>query len=147
VLAGAGVAISVALLGLLGGGLDLLTLFVGFAPTCLLVFTLPEAPVSQPSAVIGGQLTASAVGVVIGFLLPVTWWSIALTAGMAVVAMALLRVLHPPAVANAVIASMSGAGWMFLLTPALTASVLIVVVAVVWHRVMRTRYPQITRLR
>lgn len=39
-----GVALVVALLGLLGGAVDLTLLFLGFAPSCLLVYLLPEAP-------------------------------------------------------------------------------------------------------
>lgn len=146
-LASGGVGIGVALLGLLGDRVDLFTLFIGFAPSCLLVFTLPEAPVSQPSAVVGGQLSSSLVGVLAGFVLPSEWWSAAIAAALAVLTMAVLRMLHPPAVANAVIACTTGAGWAFLLMPVLAASLLIVVVALIWHRVTRTSYPHIARLR
>lgn len=145
--AAVGVAGTVAVLGALGGVFDLFALFVGFAPTCVLVFALPEAPVSQPSAVIGGQLSAALVGVVTGLTLPASWWSAALAAGLAFAAMALLRVLHPPAVANAVIASFTGAGWTFLLIPVLAASATIVALAILWHRATRTQYPHVVPLR
>lgn len=141
VLASLGVAVIVGVLGLLDETVDLLPLFVGFAPSCLLVFVLPEAPVSQPPAVIGGQLVASLVGVAGAFVLPVNWWSIALVAGCSVGAMAVLRIIHPPAIANTVLAFVTGAGWMFLLVPVLAASTAIVAVALVWHRCTGTRYP------
>ncbi|WP_336990930.1 HPP family protein [Leucobacter sp. VD1] len=141
VLAALGVAVVVAMLGLLGESVALLPLFVGFAPTCMLVFALPEAPVSQPAAVIGGQLVAALVGVAGALVLPVHWWSIALVAGCPVAAMAVLRIIHPPAIANTVLAFVTGAGVMFLLVPVLAASTAIVAVALVWHRCTGTRYP------
>lgn len=146
-LASLGAAIAVALLGLLGDWIGVIALFVGFAPSCLLVFTLPEAPVSQPPAVIGGHFVASAVGVLAGQLLPVAPWSIALAVGVAIVGMAVARILHPPAVGNTVIAMVTGPGWIFLLIPALSASMLIVVVGILWHRLTRTQYPVTVSLR
>ncbi len=141
VFAAFGVALLVALLGLFGDAVDLTLLFLGFAPSCLLVFLLPEAPVSQPSAVVGGHVVSALVGVGAAALLPLSWWSAALAAGVATGAMALLRIIHPPAVATAVVALASGAGWMFLLLPALAAPVLIVVVALLYHRLTGVQYP------
>ncbi|MCW2289088.1 HPP family protein [Leucobacter luti] len=137
----AGIALLVALLGLLGRADDHIALFLGFAPSCLLVFLLPEAPVSQPAAVIGGSVVSAVVGVIAAYTLPFTWWSAALAAAVATVAMAALRIIHPPAVAVAVIALSTGADWMFLLLPALAAPVLVVVTALVWHRLSGVRYP------
>lgn len=136
-----GIALLVGLLGLIGRADDHIALFLGFAPSCLLVFLLPEAPVSQPTAVIGGCVTSAFVGVVAAYLLPFTWWTAALTAAVATLAMALLRIIHPPAVAMAVIALSESADWWFVLQPALLASGVIVVAALVWHRVTGVRYP------
>lgn len=147
VLAALGVALIVAVLGLIGDTVGIMVLFVGFAPSCLLVFTLPEAPVSQPIAVLGGQLVSSAIGIAIGQLLSASWWSIALGAGLAVAAMVLLRIIHPPAVANTVVAIATGASWSFLLLPVLAASLAIVLVALIWHRLTGTRYPVSVPLR
>ncbi|WP_125098606.1 HPP family protein [Leucobacter chromiireducens] len=140
-LAALGVALAVALLGLLGDTVDLTLLFLGFAPSCLLVYLLPEAPVSQPSAVIGGHVVSAMVGVGAALVAPMAWWSAALVAGLATAAMAVARIIHPPAVATAVVALATGAGWQFLLLPALAAPVLIVAVALVVHRVTGVQYP------
>nr|WP_237465047.1 HPP family protein [Leucobacter luti] len=137
----AGVALLVGLLGIVGGSVDRIALFLGFAPSCLLVYLLPEAPVSQPIAVVGGHLVSALVGVLAVQLLPFSWWSAALAAGVATAAMALLRVIHPPAVATAVVALVIGADWMFLLLPALVAPVLIVGLALGYHRLTGVQYP------
>ncbi|GAA1314575.1 HPP family protein [Leucobacter albus] len=141
-LASLGTGGAVALLGALGTSMDLTLLFLGFAPSCLLVFALPEAPVSQPIAVVGGHLVSAAVGLGVGAIPHTGWWegalasalAGALAAALSVVAMLVLRVLHPPAVANAVVVCVTGAGWSYLFAPVLMSALVIVAVAMVWHR-------------
>lgn len=155
VLAALGTGGAVALLGMLGTSMDLTLLFLSFAPSCLLVFALPEAPVSQPTAVVGGHMLSAAVGLGIGAIPHAGWWegatasalAAALAASLAVVGMLVFRVLHPPAVANAVVVCVTGAGWSYLFAPVLLASILIVVTALVWHRFTGGVYPHRTRLR
>lgn len=147
VLASLGVAVTVALLGLVGDVVGMFVVLIGFAPSALLVFALPEAPVSQPAAVVGGHMVSSVIGVLCGLLLSAAWWSVAIAAGVAVAAMMLLRMVHPPAVANAVIAAATGAGWMFLVMPVLSASLIIVIAGMIWHRVSRTQYPHAPSMR
>lgn len=136
-----GIVVLVGLLGVVGRADDHIALFLGFAPSCVLVFLLPEAPVSQPVPVIGGCLTSACVGIIAAYTVPFTWWTAALTAGAATLVMALLRIIHPPAVAMAVIALSESADWLFLVRPALIASVLIVGAALLWHRIFGVRYP------
>lgn len=142
-----GVGVTVAVLGLVGDVVGMFVVFIGFAPSALLVFALPEAPVSQPTAVVGGHLLSTAVGIVCGLLLPGTWWSVAIASAVAVSGMMLLRIVHPPAVANAAIAAATGATWMFLLVPVLAAALLIVVIGMVWHRLSGRQYPHPSSIR
>lgn len=140
-LAALGAALVLAVLGLVGTASGSMLLFVAFAPSCLLVCVLPEAPVSHPIAVVGGHGVSAAAGIVVGLLCPPEWWSFALSVGVAIAAMAALRVIHPPAVGTTVIALSTGAGWSFLLLPVLPAAFLIVVLGVIWHRFTGSRYP------
>ncbi|UTX53328.1 HPP family protein [Leucobacter aridicollis] len=150
-----GTGAAVALLGALGTSMDLTLLFLGFAPSCLLVFALPEAPVSQPIAVVGGHMVSAAVGLGVGAIPHTGWWNGelasalagALAAALSVVAMLVLRVLHPPAVANAVVVCVTGAGWSYLVAPVLLSAVSIVVIALVWHRITGATYPHRSAIR
>lgn len=154
-LAALGTGGAVALLGALGTSMDLTLLFLGFAPSCLLVFALPEAPVSQPTAVVGGHVVSAAVGLGIGAIPHTGWWdgelasalAGALAAALAVVAMLVLRVLHPPAVANAVVVCVTGAGWSYLVAPVLVSSLVIVAAALLWHRFTGGVYPHRSAIR
>lgn len=140
-LATLGISLSLGVLALLGESVDLLLLFAGFAPTCLLVFGLPEAPVSQPPSVVAGQVIAAFIGVLTALVFPVAWWSVALAVGVAFAAMAVLRVVHPPAVANTVLAFTAGLGWSYVFVTVLIGSIAIVIVGSVWHRFTGSQYP------
>ncbi|WP_153006547.1 HPP family protein [Leucobacter sp. G161] len=154
-LAAIGTGGAVAVLGALGSSMDLTLLFLGFAPSCLLVFALPEAPVSQPTAVVGGHMVSAAIGLGIGAIPHSGWWdgelasalAGALAAALSVVAMLVLRVLHPPAVANAVVVCVTGAGWSYLFAPVLLSSIVIVAAAMIWHRFSGGTYPHRSTIR
>ncbi|SDS18235.1 HPP family protein [Paraoerskovia marina] len=140
-LAGSGAATAIAVLGLLGSLGPVALLAAPFGATCVLVFALPAAPLSQPANVVGGHLVTTACGLAVLTLAPVTWWSTAIAVGAGVSAMVALRLTHPPAGANPVIVMSAAVGWEFLVAPVLVGSVLLVLVAVVFHRATSTAYP------
>lgn len=123
-------------------------LMAPFGATCVLLFSVPASPLSQPANVVGGHLVAALVGLIMLAFLPVAWWSMALAVGLAIALMALLRVTHPPAGANPLVmllaANSAGEapGVDFLLFPVLSGSILLVLLAVLVHRLPpRTPYP------
>ena len=69
-------------------------------------------------------------------------WALGLALGTAVAVMFATRTVHAPAGSNPVIVFMTQPDWSFLLAPTLLGAVGIVLVAVVFHRVVRPgRYP------
>jgi CBS-domain-containing membrane protein len=140
-LAGIGGAIVIAVLAAVTELSGSVLLAGSFGATCVLVFSLPEAPVSQPVNVVAGHLLTTTCGLVALTLLPVTWWSIALAVGVSIAAMAALRVTHPPAGANPIVVMTAGATWGYLLFPMLVGAVVIVVIGLVFHRLTGTAYP------
>lgn len=140
--AGLGGAIAIAVVAMMNDLSDALWLMAPFGATCVLLFSVPSSPLSQPINVIGGHVLSTAIGVAAFALLPVTWWSMALAVGVAIAAMAALRVTHPPAGADPLVVMSLGAGAHFILFPALTGSVALVLIAIVIHRIARvTAYP------
>lgn len=133
--AGIGGAVAIAAVAMLSDLSHALWLMAPFGATCVLLFSVPASPLSQPINVIAGHVLSTAVGVVAVALLPVTWWSMALAVGIAIAAMAALRVTHPPAGADPLVVMSMGAGAHFILFPALTGSVLLVLIAIVIHRI------------
>lgn len=148
--AGVGGAVAIAIVALLSDASGVMWLMAPFGATCVLLFSVPASPLSQPANVVGGHFISTLIGLVVLATLPLTWWSMALAVGLAIAAMAALRITHPPAGADPLVVMMAGAGagagvgvgFDFLLFPTLTGAVTLVAVAAVVHRIApKTPYP------
>jgi CBS-domain-containing membrane protein len=114
-----------------------------FGASCVLLFSFPDNPFSQPRNVIGGHFISSLTGLVFLLLLGSTWWSMALALASAIAFMHLTRTVHPPAGSNPVIIMLASPGWGFLVTPTLVGAVILVAVALVFNNTdERIRYPR-----
>lgn len=141
VLAGAGAALALAALGLMGFLTSGLWLIAPFGASCVLLFAAPSAVLSQPVNLVGGHLIAAMIALVLVAFAPGHVWLAAVAAGLAISAMVLLRVVHPPAGATALVAYLTQADWTFFFVPALAGSLLLVVFACGWHRMIGGTYP------
>jgi len=123
-----------------------LLLMAPFGASCVLLFSLPSSPLSQPINLIGGHLVSSIVGILLYHLLPLEWWSLGLAVGLSISTMAMLRITHPPAGADPLVIFMGGFGWEYLIFPVVTGSVLLVLLAWVFHKLPpNTKYPIIIK--
>ena len=117
-------------------------LMAPFGATCVLLFSLPASPLSQPVNVIAGHLISTAIGLLLHTLLPDQWWSLGIAVGLAIAAMAAFRVTHPPAGADPLVVFFENAGWDYLVFPVALGSVALVLVAWLFHRIPpRADYP------
>ncbi len=117
-------------------------LMAPFGATCVLLFSVPTSPLSQPANVVGGHVVSTLIGFAVLSLLPVTWWSMALAVGLAIAAMAALRITHPPAGADPLVVLAAAPGIGFVLFPALIGSLALVTIATLYHRMPpRMAYP------
>ncbi|MBI3446873.1 MAG: HPP family protein, partial [Magnetospirillum sp.] len=111
--------------------------------SAVLVFGMPESPLSQPASVIASHLLATSVGLAFDHLLPGGGWiAMAMAVAVVMVLLAGLRLTHPPAGADPLVVMMAHPGWSFLVMPVLVGTVILVVVAVLVHRLPpRATYP------
>jgi CBS-domain-containing membrane protein len=117
-------------------------LMAPFGATCVLLFSVPNSPLSQPANVIGGHLVSTTIGLLLHMLLPVEWWSLGLAVGLAITAMAVLRVTHPPAGADPLVVYFDNPGWGYLGFPVAFGSLALVLIAWMFHRLpARVVYP------
>ena len=157
----AGATLSERLIACVGAGLGLaLTYIAGtLAPhgtlpaivaplgaSAVLVFAVPASPLAQPWPVIGGNTISALIGVAIWRLIPDPTVAAGLAVAAAILAMSLLRCLHPPGGAAALTAVIGGAavheaGWSFALVPVALNSVALVVAGLAFHRLTRRSYP------
>lgn len=140
--------------GLIGGFLTIFTLVVltnmtsalwfmaPFGASCVLVFGVWNAPLSQPRNVIGGHFVSTLVGLAVYYIGGNGPWAIGLAVGLAIAVMMLTKTTHPPAGADPLVVIMGGYSWSYLITPVLIGSIVIVLFALLINNVRNNReYP------
>ncbi len=117
--------------------------------SAVLVFAVPQGPLSQPWPLIGGNLLSAAVGVSCYHLylwhwLPSIFITAGVAVGLAIGLMLLTRTLHPPGGASALVGgdAIHALGYHYLLTPVLLNVLVIFTVALIFNNFFYwRRYP------
>lgn len=131
---GIGGVVSIAAIAWLSVLTDSLLLMAPFGASCVLLFSVPNSPLSQPINVIGGHLVSTTIGILLFQFLPSEWWSLGLAVGLSITAMAILRITHPPAGADPLVVFFGAFGWEYLVFPVVTGSVLLTLLAWFFHK-------------
>ncbi|MEO7400472.1 MAG: HPP family protein [Polaromonas sp.] len=113
--------------------------------SAVLVFAVPASPMAQPWAVVGGNTLSALVGIagVHGvYLLGSPELAAALAVASAVALMLVLRCLHPPGGATALMMVLGGIGEpMFAFYPVMLNSILLVAAGILYNNATRRTYP------
>ena len=133
---------AIAALTLLSDLTGMMLLMAPFGATCVLLFSMPSSPLSQPANVIGGHLVSTSIGILIHSLIPSFWWAMALAVGLSIGVMAALRVIHPPAGADPIVVFIENLDVSYLIFPVGVGSIILVFLAWAFHSVSPvTDYP------
>ncbi|WP_394235120.1 HPP family protein [Niallia oryzisoli] len=110
--------------------------------TCLLVFAIHEGPFSQPLPVIGGHFISTFAALSIWSLFGKSPVIIGVTLAIAVFLMFILKLVHPPAAASAVVAINTQPGWDYLFI-IIFCSILVIAISILYNNLFKTRqYPK-----
>lgn len=110
--------------------------------SAVLVFTAPASPLAQPWPVVAGNTLSALVGVLCAQALPEPLLAAALAVGLAILLMMLLRCLHPPGGAVALLMVLAHEpSWSFAVFPVLTNSALLVLAGMVYNSLSGHPYP------
>jgi CBS domain-containing membrane protein len=118
----------------------------------VLLFAVPQGPMSQPWAFAGGHLISAFIGISCAKIIADPSVAAASAVGLAITVMYLSRCLHPPGAACALAAVVSGQavldmGYQFLLTPVLINVVVLLAWAMVINNILPKRcYPNTLKL-
>jgi CBS-domain-containing membrane protein len=136
--------IAISILAMLGSLVTDPLVIASFASSCIILFSFPWRPASQPVNIIGGYLVSSVVSYVLIVLISHEWWMIGITLGTIIFLMIYFRIIHPPAGAIPIIFMNDPTlDWHFILFPILTGSVLLVAIACFVHRIpVAYKYPK-----
>lgn len=117
-------------------------LMAPFGATSVLIFGVPDSPLAQPRNVIGGNLVAAIISLIILHLFGSNPWVMGLAVATTIGMMQFTGTVHPPSGAVALVVMMTNPSWQFLLTPALEGSIILVFCAVVFNNLAEERsYP------
>jgi len=118
-------------------------LMASLGASALLVFALPQSPLAQPWAVIGGNTLSALVGITCAHftILPIAI-ALALAASLSILGMFILRCLHPPAAAVALIAVLGHVlHFRYAFFPVMVDSILLIVAGAVYANLTGKAYP------
>ena len=104
-------------------------LMASLGASALLVFALPGSPMAQPWAVIAGNSLSAVIGITTFILIPEPLLAMPIAASLSILGMFILRCLHPPAAAVALIVVLGHISqYRYAFFPVLIDSVLLVLV-------------------
>ena len=128
--------------------IDNVFLIGSFGASSVLIFGAIQSPLAQPRNLVGGHVISAIIGVTIYKTLPnILWITAPLAVSLSIVMMQITKTLHPPGGAAALIAiigtdKIKQLGYWYVLTPVLTGTLILLIVALVFNNLTPNRkYP------
>ncbi len=119
-----------------------------FGASSVLVYGAIQSPLAQPRNLIFGHVISAIIGVTVYKVLPdILWLTAPLSVALSIVCMQITKTLHPPGGATALIAvigseKIKALGYFYVLSPVLTGSLILLIVALIFNNVTSHRkYP------
>jgi CBS-domain-containing membrane protein len=110
--------------------------------SCLLIFAAHAGPFSQPRHIMGGHFIATITALTIWDIFGRSHVTMAITLAVVLFLMLILKMVHPPAAASAMVAINTQAGWGFLLTIVI-CSLILLAISVFYNNLFKERqYPK-----
>lgn len=151
VIACVGAVLGIAAATYAGTGLDDVVaatpyLFASIGASAVLVFAVPASPLAQPWPVVGGNVISALVGIATLHLIDDPYAAGPIAVGGAILAMSLLRCLHPPGGGTALVPILGGTaitslGYSFAFTTVAINAVALVLAGWCFHRFTHHSYP------
>ncbi len=114
--------------------------------SAVILFSASSSPFAQPWSVLGGNLVAATIGISLGASALPTVAAAVLAVCLAIACLFLLRCMHPPSCALAMVAAIGGPGiselGYGLLVPVGFNSALLIAAALVYNNLTRHPYPK-----
>jgi CBS-domain-containing membrane protein len=118
-------------------------LVFSFGSSALILFVFHDSEFAQPKNIFFGHLISIIIGILINKLIGVSFVSLGLSVGICVSVMMYLRIIHPPAAANPLIALFADVSYDFILFPIMTGSITLILVSFLINRfILRRKYPK-----
>ena len=114
-----------------------------FGATVFLVFVLYELETAQPKNIFFGHLISIIVGIVLNELMGLSFYSLGISVGLAVILMVYFKVMHPPAASNPLVAITMDLSFDFIIFPVIVGTLLIIILSIFINKfILGRNYPK-----
>ena len=118
-------------------------LMFSFGATVFLVFVLYDLDTAQPKNIFFGHLISMLVGIIFNEFLGLSFYTLGLSVGVAVILMIYLKSMHPPAASNPIVALFMDLSFDYILFPVIAGSIFIILSAILINRfILKRNYPK-----
>ena len=118
-------------------------LIFSFGSTTLIVLVFYESEFAQPANILFGHLLGIIVGILFNEFVGISFISLGLSVGITITMMMYLKIIHPPAAANPLIALFADVSLGYIIFPVLVGSVVIIFLTVLINKIiLRRHYPK-----
>ena len=119
-----------------------LWLVASFGSTAVVVFGYPSNEFAQPKNIFFGHLLTTFVGIIFVTFFEVSFISIGLAAGIAIMLMIAFKVTHPPAGGNPIAVMIGGVSFPFLVFPIMAGAITIIIGGIIYNSlILKRKYP------
>lgn len=123
------------------GGIDE-WLMASLGASALLVFALPGSPMAQPWAVIAGNTISALIGITCFYFIGQPLLALPAAAALSILGMFILRCLHPPAAAVALIVVLGHiTNYRYAFFPVMVDSILLILAGAAYSNLTGKPYP------
>ena len=118
-------------------------LVFSFGSSALIVFVFYDSEFAQPRNIFLGHLISIIVGILVNELMGISFLSLGLSVGICVSVMIYLKIVHPPAAANPLIALFADVSYDFIFFPIITGSIMLILISFLINKfVLKRKYPK-----
>ena len=113
-----------------------------FGASVVLITALPTSPLARPRNIFFCYLISASAGIIIGATMGVTFYTIGIAVGLAILFMMLTDRLHPPAGGNPILVMISGTVLDYNVLPLAVGVTIILLYSIIFNKIILKReYP------
>ena len=109
-------------------------LMFSFGSSALIIFVFYDSEFARAKNVFFGHLISIIIGIAFNHFIGISFISLGLSVGLCVTLMMYLKIVHPPAAANPLIALFADVSYDFILFPVMSGSIVLIVLSYVINK-------------
>jgi|TARA_B110000467_G_C18008291_1_gene309125 CBS-domain-containing membrane protein len=118
-------------------------LMFSFGSTTLIVLIFYESEFAQPGNIFFGHLLGVIIGILFNEFIGISFIALGLAVGLTITLMIYLKVIHPPAAANPLIAMFGDVSLEYILFPVMAGTIIIIFLSVIINKyILKKNYPK-----